>query len=352
MNAPDSIPPPNAPNETITPALLGHAQALSLWQEALQSRRMHHAWLLCGARGIGKASLALTLARQLLAIPAGARNESHPDLLILEREWDDKRKRRKAFISVENVRRVSAFFSRSAGRGGWRICIVDSADEMNHNAANALLKILEEPPSRALFLLVSHRPQLLPATILSRCRRLRLDPLDREQMLQWLQHAHPDLAPQHARLALLAEGSPGRAHALVAQEGLELYDDMIALLQGLPTGFDMAAAHLLADRLSGAGQESLYREFLELLRGFLERFIRAALAEKKQEQQEQQEQEQQEQLTPGESQLLARLQPKRLDAWIQVWEKIDPWIDAVERLQMNRKHILLLAFAQLEAAAD
>ena len=324
------------------PALLGHERALSLWQEALQGGRMHHAWLLCGARGIGKASLAHLLARRLLAIAEDAGIESHPDLLLLEREWDDKRKKRKAFISVENVRRVSDFFFKSAGRGGWRVCIVDSADEMNLNAANALLKILEEPPPRALFLLVSHRPQRLLATILSRCRRLRLDPLNEEQMTEWLQQAHPGLSSQQrAQLVLLAEGSPGRAHALVEENGLELYDDMMNLLQGLPAGFDMAAAHVLADRLSGAGQESLFREFLELLRGFLERFIRAALTP-----------ERQAQLTPGESQLLARLRPKHLDPWIGVWEKIDPWIDAVERLQMNRKHTLLLAFAQLEAAAD
>ena len=323
------------------PALLGHEKALSLWEESLRNGRMHHAWLLCGARGIGKASLAHLLVRRLLSIAETAGIESHPDLLVLEREWDDKRKKPKAFISVENVRQVSDFFSKSAGRGGWRACIVNSADEMNINAANALLKILEEPPPRALFLLVSHRPDRLLATILSRCRRLRLDPLSEERMTQWLQRSHPGLsAQQRARLALLAEGSPGRAQALLEEGGLELYDDMMALLQGLPKDFDMAATHTLADRLSGAGQESLYREFMQLLRGLLERLVRAALMP-----------ERQAQLPPGELQLLARLQPKRLETWIGVWEKIDPWIDAVERLQMNRKHILLLAFAQLEAAA-
>ena len=324
------------------PALLGHEQALALWQEALDNGRMHHAWLLCGARGIGKASLALLLARQLLAMPAHARIDSHPDLLLVEREWDDKRKKRKSFISVENVRRISDFFSRSAGRGGWRACIVNSADEMNANAANALLKILEEPPPRALFLLVAHRPERLLATILSRCRRLRLEPLSEAEMSQWLQRDHPGLsAQQRAQLALLAEGSPGRAHALLQEGGLELYDDMMALLQGLPVDFDMPAAHALADRLSAAGQEPLFRAFMELLRGVLERLAAAALMPQRQAR-----------LTPAESQLLERLQPKHLEPWLGVWEKINPWIDAVERLQMNRKHILLLAFAQLEAAAN
>ena len=319
--------------------LLGHDAAVSLWDAALQSGRMHHAWLLCGQRGIGKATLAHRLARRLLDIPPDG-SENHPDLLVLEREWDDKRKRRKAFISVENVRRVSDFFAKSAARNGWRACIIDSADEMNLNAANALLKILEEPPQRGLFLLVSHQPERLLATLLSRCRRLRLNPLDDMQMRSLLQQSHPELSQeQQERLALLAEGSPGRALALASSGGLELYGDMISLLQGLPDRLDMVAAHALADRLSGSEQERLYREFLELLRSFLERFIRAALGKG-------------DPLPEAEARLLQRLAPKHLEAWISLWEKIDPWIDGVERLQMNRKQTLLLAFAQLEAVGQ
>ena len=324
------------------PALYGHDKALAVWEMALQDGRMHHAWLLCGTRGIGKASLAFALARRLLSIPAEAGNDSHPDLLLLEREWDDKRKKRKAFISVENVRRASDFFARSAARGGWRVCIIDSADEMNANAANALLKILEEPPASALFLLVSHRPEGLLATVRSRCRLLRLKPLSDELMTQWLEQNHADLSPQHRALLLLSGGSPGRAHALAREGGLELYGEMMTLLHGLPTGFDMAAAHVFADSLNTPGKESLYREFMELLRDFLERFIRAALTPAGQGRG---------QLTPDEMRLLARLKPAHLDAWIGVWEKIDGWIDGVERLQMNRKQTLLLAFAQLENAA-
>lgn len=333
--------------------LCGHDRAFSLWEEALRRQRMHHAWLFCGVRGIGKASLAKILIRRLLEIPAGSKIESHPDLLVLEREMDDRQKRRKAFITVENVRRVSEFFSKSAGRGGWRACIVDSADEMNLNAANALLKILEEPPARGLFLLISHQPDRLLATLRSRCRRLRLNSLDGEAMSRLLRQQYPGLSrEQHDRLLLLAEGSPGRARALLGEtgtsgqyendagSGLELYREMMDLLQGLPGKFDMSTAHGLADRLSAGGKESLYREFMELLRDFLERFVRAGLDESRRGQ-----------LPERELQLLARLQPGNFGAWIGVWEKIDAWIDAVERLQMNRKQTLLLAFAQLEAVA-
>ena len=319
----------------------GHDSAIALWDSALQGGRMHHAWLLCGQRGIGKASLARNFARRLLDIPEG--NDTvfaHPDLLVLEREWDDKRKRHKSFISVENVRRVSDFFAKSAARDGWRACIIDSADEMNLNAANALLKILEEPPRQSLFLLASHQPERLLPTLLSRCRRLRLNPLGNDEMLALLQQNYPNLSvEQHERLLLLSEGSPGRAFALVESGGLELYTDMMSLFEGLPNRFDMSAAHVFADRLSALDQEKLYREFMELLRGFLERFVRASAGGGA--------------LPVWETRLLEHLASDcMIDLWISVWEKIDGWLDDVERLQMNRKQTLLLAFAQIEAAAQ
>ena len=316
----------------------GHDEAYALWDLALQGGRMHHAWLLCGQRGIGKASLARDFTRRLLDISDDT--VAHPDLLVLEREWDDKKKRRKAFISVENVRRVSDFFAKSAARNGWRACIIDSVDEMNLNAANALLKILEEPPKQSLFLLVSHQPERLLPTLLSRCRRLRLNPVSDDEMHALLSRALPDLTTdQRESLLLLSEGSVGRAFALAEEGGLELYADMISLLEGLPEHFDMAKAHALADRLSGVDREKFYREFMELLRGFLERFVRAAAGKGT--------------LPASEALLLEHLGSACIiDPWIELWEKIDGWLDSVERLQMNRKQTLLLVFAQIETAAQ
>lgn len=321
--------------------IYGHDSAIALWDSALQGGRMHHAWMLCGRRGIGKASLARNFTRRLLDVSEGDDTVfAHPDLLVLEREWDDKRKRRKFFISVENVRHVSDFFAKSAARNGWRVCIIDSVDEMNLNAANALLKILEEPPRQSLFLLVSHQPERLLPTLLSRCRRLRLNPLSDSEMLALLRQNHPDLiAEQHDKLLLLSEGSPGRAFALVESGGLDLYADMISMFEGLPDRFDMSAAHVFAERLSAIDQEKLYREFMELLRSFLERFIRASAGGGA--------------LPVWETRLLEHLASDcMIDLWINVWEKIDGWLDGVDRLQMNRKQTLLLTFAQIEAAAQ
>ena len=328
------------------PYLLGCEKALREWEKALNGGRLHHAWLLHGARGIGKKSLAGHLARDLLSIPPEARLESHPDLLLVEREWDDKRKKEKSFITVENVRRAADFFSRTSARGGWRVCILDSADDMNRNASNALLKILEEPPQQSVFLLISHQPESLLDTIRSRCRRLRLAPLEEEEMLGWLRREFPDMVEEEARLLfLLSGGSPGRACAL-REEGVPLYGEMLALLEGLPTRLDMAAVHDLGDRLSAVGQENLHKEFLELLRGFLERLVRAAAGVGGGEDRGG------EGMPPAEAALLERLRPTRLEPWIAVWENIGAWSDAAERLQVNRKHIVLLAFAELESAAQ
>jgi DNA polymerase-3 subunit delta' len=165
---------------------------------------MHHAWLLGGRKGIGKATLAYRFARAALAHPSERQSDrasldiaedtrasrqvralSHPGLLVLRRPYDDKGKRFAASIPIDEVRRLRSFLSHSAGEDAWRVVIVDEANELNVNAANALLKSLEEPPARAVFLLVSSAPgQLLP-TIRSRCRALSFQPLAKRRGPRW-----------------------------------------------------------------------------------------------------------------------------------------------------------------------
>src|SRR5947209_1685077 len=186
------------PRETLS--LYGHAEAEQAFLTAYRGGRMPHAWLIggVGIGGIGKATLAYRMARFLFAHPDQAAEDvrkssslalpadhpvarriaaqGHPDLLALERVEDEKGKM-PTMISVDLVRRTIGFFGSTAGEGGWRVCIVDSADELNPSGANALLKILEEPPAKALLLVVSHAPGRLLPTIRSRCRRLMLRPL-------------------------------------------------------------------------------------------------------------------------------------------------------------------------------
>ena len=208
---------------------------------AIRSGKPPQAWLISGPPGIGKATLAYRIARYMLrygASDAGPADlsvppndvvsrqieaQSHPGLLVLRRPVDEKTGRLKTVVSVDEIRRLAAFFGMTSTGGGWRIAIVDTADEMNDNAANALLKILEEPPPKAILLLLSHAPGRLLPTIRSRCRRLDLKPLDEASLASALAQALPDASDSdRAALVRLAEGSLGLALRLSGEEGLEL----------------------------------------------------------------------------------------------------------------------------------
>ncbi|MCE9523898.1 MAG: DNA polymerase III subunit delta', partial [Alphaproteobacteria bacterium] len=209
--------------------LFGHSGAAQSLASAARSGRLHHAWIIAGPKGVGKATLAWRFARALLAHGAEkcpddlgvdathpmhrlVASLAHPDLMLLRRPWDTERKRARTVITVDEVRRLPAFFSQYASYDGPRIAIVDAADDMNTQAQNALLKILEEPPARALLLLVAHAPGGLLPTTRSRCRMLHLRALDAEPMRQAVAHLAPDLdETQRDLLSALAEGAPGRA---------------------------------------------------------------------------------------------------------------------------------------------
>src|SRR5215467_5174966 len=237
MVSPQALPEVVAPRAN--PDLLGHENAERKLLRLHQARRLPHAILLSGPRGIGKATLAFRLVRFLLAkgeagqdglaidpasgvfrrVAAGG----HADLLTIERVYDARRRRLRGEIVVEDAREIAGFFRLTPAEEGWRIVVVDGAEEMNRSAANALLKVLEEPPRSALLLLVSHSPgQLLP-TIRSRCRRFPLAPLAHEVVAHLLRRHRPDLPqPETKTIAALSGGSFGRALELADAEGLRL----------------------------------------------------------------------------------------------------------------------------------
>ena len=226
------------PRETFT--LLGQDAALARAARAIRSGRPPQAWLITGPPGIGKATLAYRIARYLLAYGAGdagpadlavpqdnpdalrVASQAHPGLLILKRGLNDKGKLMTE-TSVDEIRKLGSFFHLTSGAGGWRVAIVDTADDMNDNAANALLKLLEEPPARAMLLLLSNRPGRLLPTIRSRCQRLDLRTLDDAAMETLLAKFLPDMsAAERASLARLSGGSPGAALILATGDGAEL----------------------------------------------------------------------------------------------------------------------------------
>lgn len=248
--------------------LYGHEQAESALLEAWRSGRMPHAILIGGPEGIGKATLAYRLARFVLAggrdtnsLAIGADHPvsrpvatlAHPDLLVLRRVRAEDDKTMPRNIRVEAVRRLTSFFGSTAAHGGWRVCIVDTADELAREGANAVLKLLEEPPPCSLFLLVSHAPGRLLPTIRSRCRRLDLQALGEEDLRRALRSlAPPEAAASDLDQAVAASGgSVRRALAmLLGGEGLEIHRDTRALLDRLPA-VDPASLAALGDRLRG-----------------------------------------------------------------------------------------------------
>ncbi|HEX6000264.1 MAG TPA: DNA polymerase III subunit delta' [Hyphomicrobiaceae bacterium] len=350
----------NFPHPRETHVLYGHAAAERTLAQAYAGGRTHHAWLLAGRAGIGKATLAYRMARhvlarpeerdpvaQTLAVPADAAATrqiaqlAHPGLLVLRRPYDLQRKRVLSVISVDEVRKLRAFLGHTADAGGWRVVIVDSADELNVNAANALLKSLEEPPPRALFLLVASQPSGLLPTIRSRCRRLDLAPLDAESLRQAVTAAltaageKPPSADKWQQLVRLAEGSV-RSALQLATGGIDLHDKLGAILARLPA-IDWPVLHTLSDQLATDAQEQRFEMLFALLLDTLARLVRAAASGEG---------------TPEEAALAARLMPvARLPAWAELWQAILRDKADADALNLDRKALILRAFARIEAVA-
>jgi DNA polymerase III subunit delta' len=336
-----------APHPRHVYSLIGHqrAEAEILW--AYREGRLAHAWLIGGREGIGKATLAWRFARFVLANPdpaakavreardlhvdpghAAARllaGLAHPDFALIRREWQGASKRLASEIPVDAVRRGLQVFQLSAGFGGWRIAIVDSAEDLNRNSANALLKMVEEPPQRSLILIVSHRPgQVLP-TIRSRCRRLRLDPLTEDEIVKaalslgppWSEAGHEAIAAAAKR----ADGSVREALVRLApeSEGVGALIDLI--VAGLPRPDPRAVARL-ADAVGGRAGEEGYRAFHRELYDWLATYARD--------------------VEPGSA---------RVEELGGLWDRIRAAQRETEALNLDRKLHVLALFAEIAATA-
>tara|TARA_B100000676_G_scaffold133226_1_gene132255 strand:- start:5699 stop:6823 length:1125 start_codon:yes stop_codon:yes gene_type:complete len=355
------FPESQAPAPRANADLLGNAEAERSLAQAAADGTLAGAWLIGGPEGIGKATLAYRLARHLLAgggndlfggaadtlaideaEPAFARvaGGSHGDLLTVELGLNKQGKKRTEIV-VEDIRRLEPFFRQSAGEGGWRIAVIDGADLMNRNAANAALKLIEEPPRQSLVILVSHTPAKLLATIRSRCRKLNLRPLKDEQAAVLLERFLPDMAEEdRLPLARLSGGSPGRAMRLEQMGGLDLYREIMALMADAPH-MDPAALHALADRLGRSGQAPACRTALDFLSAWLAGLVRYASRPD----------------TPlntvvtGEEALISRFAARgNLEHWVDVWEKITRLRDRADSLNLDRKQVVLAVFGAVEAA--
>ncbi len=276
-----------APAPRENPHLVGHDAAERAILDALAGSRLHHAWLITGAEGVGKATLAYRFARRLLAGGADTLDvdpnhptfrrvaaATHADLLTVEREWDDKKKRMKKNIAAEAVREVPGFLHLTPAEGGWRAVIVDGAEDMNAHSANALLKVLEEPPPRAVLMLISATPGRLLPTIRSRCRHLPLTPLSNPDLARAIALYLPTLLPEERdALMRLSEGAPGRAIALAEQGGLAIAGLVGEIVAALPE-VSLLRGYEIAD---GLKEEAAFDLFFSLLRGAIANAVTAHL---------------------------------------------------------------------------
>jgi DNA polymerase-3 subunit delta' len=305
-NALESDAAPGAPHPRHAETLVAHQAAEAEMLSAYRKGRLAHAWLIGGPEGVGKATLAWRFARFLFANPdpkapavRGARDLSvdpkapaarhlaalaHPDFSLVRRAWQPDRKKFASEIQVEHVRAALGVFQMSAAFGGWRVCLVDCAEDLNRNGANALLKMIEEPPERSLILIVSHRPgQVLP-TIRSRCRRLRLDPLTEREIVEVVRSLGPpwsDADPAAvAKAAQRANGSVREALARLSPEAEGVGALIDSTVAGLPHPDPRAVARLaeaLGGRASVEAFEAFHREICDWLAAYAAQTVTSPL---------------------------------------------------------------------------
>lgn len=334
-----------APHPRETRRIFGQDAAEAEFLDAFNTGRLHHGWLITGPRGVGKATLAWRIARFLLATPLvqddglfGAPPPpvtldvdpehpvsrrmlalSDPGLFLLRRGPTDKGDRLAAEIRVSEVRKLGNFFALSSADGGRRVVIVDAADDLNTQAANAILKMLEEPPARTVLLLISHQPSGLLPTIRSRCRTLRLAPLGPRDIALALDQAGIASEGDPAALAELSGGSVGAAVRLLNLGGLSLYAELIALMQSLPR-LDRPRALRLAEAAATRGAEERLDLLFSLTDLMLVRLARAGATGHAPRAE----------AAPGEAEMLARLAP---DA-----RKGRDWADCAEAIGARARH--------------
>ena len=317
--------------------LMGHEAAEEAFEATRARGRLHHAWLLTGPEGAGKATFAYRAARRLLGAPAdpahgvlGANPDhpvsrqviarSHPDLFVLERLGEDGKARK--VIPVDEARGLSEFFSKSPASAPHRVAIIDAVDDLNANAANAILKTLEEPPPHGVLLMVSHSPGRLLPTIRSRCRRLAFRPLSLEAAAAFVREREDVTEEAALRLARMAGGAPGRAWALAGANAIAMDDAARALIEGLPR-VDEAMALSLADRFRGGEGAAQFN----LLFDRLSERVHGFSAER------------------------AGQGVGGLDRWAQAWETLQRLPREVEALNLDRADALFTALGELRQAA-
>lgn len=327
------------PRENIN--LLGHDGALNFLAGKYAQNALHHAWLISGPRGIGKATFAFRFAEHLLRHPISSKaphnfsiqddtihsqiaKGAHPNVMVLRRPWDQKTKKFKTSISIEEVRKTIKFFGTSSGANAWRICIVDPADDLKASAANALLKILEEPPTRTIFFVLAHSPRGLLPTIRSRCQSLSLKPLEETSLNAVIQKQGITDGMNEIeknQLTKLAKGSVRRAILLANSKAVNNFNEFIANVEKKSP--DFTSLHRLAGSISIVSKADEFQLFIDLIYDYLSEQLHNPL----------------------------NIEDKnKLLHLSQIWEKTISSVETMETWNMDKKQVILSLFDNMRAA--
>ena len=349
----------DAPHPRHTPHIVGQQEAERSFLDAVAHDHMHHAWLLTGPFGVGKATLAWRIARYLIAQgptppvpetldmspddPTFRRMASlgEPRLYLCRRPWNDKTKKLSANITVDEIRKLKSFFTLSAADGGWRVAIVDAADDLNTAAANALLKILEEPPDNVAIFLIANQPGRLLPTIRSRCRTLALSTLSVDDLGRALtQIGLPD-PNDMAALHQIAEGSVGQAVQYMTGDGADIYADIVAILSK-GTQLDRTGILALADACVGRGAEPSFGLTLHLIHLALARLAKSSVTPGGLPE-----------ATTGEAAMHQTLAPSPAAAvtWANLAQEISARTTHATAVNLDPSHVILDTFLHIEATA-
>ena len=250
-----------AQHPRLTSRLIGHEKA---WQTFLRCElkgEIHHAWMISGKKGVGKATFSWKLAARLLGEKKGSADISKrltalslSNLFLCRRPFDEKTKRLKKQITIEEIRKLRSFFYLSAIEDEWRVVIIDCADELNKSASNGLLKLLEEPPDKSIFFIITHQPQRLSATLRSRCRSLKLSKLSVQEIEQILETTNYSLKNKSSNdkriLSIISEGSAGMAITSLNNDGISFFKNCMAILNDTPNS-DRNKIYFLAEKVRG-----------------------------------------------------------------------------------------------------
>jgi len=358
---------PAAPVEVTprtNPDFYGHEAVEKALLQDFLAGRLPHALILAGPPGIGKATLAFRLARFLLSQGEQSQGglfgdvapptslyvapdnpvfrrvaaSGHADLITIEREFDEKKGRYKTEISVEAVRRIHPFLQLTAAEGGWRAVIVDSAEYLNANSQNALLKILEEPPKKTVLILTTSQPGSFLPTIRSRCRMINMDPLPEKVIGTLLDKMAPGLAMEEKTiLCRLAEGSIGRALQYYQDDGVALYKELLGVAATIPA-LDMVELHKLAEKLGKYGAEQSYTTATQIMTGWCERQARATARGQVPVD-----------ILPGDAAVFQKIgssyPPKH---FLNAWEKISQLVLQTDLYNLDKKQAIIGAFLALQ----